>query len=124
MSCLDAPNFDQFNEIFDGRKSDDLNISIRLALKQKCWSENTSDPIDPSNRCLCWRFLFGLLSADKESWVAELNRSTVEYDALKKDIFPSICNVGFDPLSDDNPDTVSYFERVEQVNASTSPVTL
>lgn len=120
MSAHDALNIDQFNEIFEGNQlqngSDRL---IRQKLRQKCWSETASnDPIAASNRCICWRYLFGLLSpGNKDNWVAELNKSTVEYAALKKDIFPSITNVGFDPLSDDNPDTLSYFERVEKVRS-------
>lgn len=116
MSCHDALRIDQFNEIFGGTQEKCSERVIRLKLQQKCWSEVASDPIAASNRCICWRYLFGLLSpGSKETWVAELNTSTVDYTSLKKDIFPSITNVGFDPLSDENPASLSYFERVEKV---------
>lgn len=119
MSNLDCLNIDQFNEIFDGDSNGDSIAAVRLKIKEMFWSDDPSvEPIAPSNRCICWRYLFGLLSPrNKDSWVDELNISVVKYLRFKRDFFPSISNVGFDPLSDNNPDTLSYFESVEKVKA-------
>lgn len=110
---------DEFNEIFRIDSSGRFLEGTRSKLQQKFWSENESkDAISPSNRCICWRYLLGILSAQNISnWVEELNYSVVKYANFKKEIFPSINNVGFDPLSDNNPETVSYFESVEKVKA-------
>ena len=117
MDHHDAFNMKQFDEIFDDCGGGDVDRAIRLRLKEMCWAENGSaSPMAPSNRCICWRYVFGIISLPKkENWATELSSSTHKYASLKKDIFPSITNVGFDPLSDDNPETVSYYERVEKV---------
>lgn len=109
----------ELEELFRSDSRGHLTEETRTKLEEKVWSENASvDPIAPSNRCICWRYLLGIISSQNiNCWVHELNNSVVKYSKFKKLIFPSISNVGFDPLSDNNPDTVSYFESVEKVKA-------
>ena len=118
MSSNDILNINQFNEIF-GTSGGDLNSSNRLRLRSKCDIDNDpADNIASSNRCIYWRYLFGLISSrSTTTWVAELKTSEVEYAVLKNDIFPSITNVGFDPLSENNTESMIYFEKVEKVKS-------
>ena len=118
MVGVDRLNIDQFNEIFDACGGD-LDRSTQVRLRSKCYSNDDSrDIIASSNRCIYWRYFFGLLSSrSTTTWVSELKSSVVGYAALKKEIFPSITNVGFDPLSDNNSETLMYFERVEKVKS-------
>jgi Rab-GTPase-TBC domain len=119
MVGFNALQMDEFDEIFRMDSSGRFLEDTRSKLLRKFWSEDESkDPISPSNRCICWRYLLGILSPHNvNKWVEELNCSVVQYTNFKKEIFPSISNVGFDPLSENNPDTVSYFESVEKVKA-------
>jgi Rab-GTPase-TBC domain len=119
MVGLNALQMDEFDEIFRIDSSGRFLEDTRSKLQRKFWSEDESkDPISSSNRCICWRYLLGILSPQNvNKWVEELNCSVVQYTNFKKEIFPSISNVGFDPLSENNPDTVSYFESVEKVKA-------
>jgi hypothetical protein len=119
MVGVSALHVVEFDEIFRRDSTGRLLEDTRSKLQQKFWSEDESkDPISPSNRCICWRYLLGILSPQNANkWVEELNYSVVQYTNFKKEIFPSISNVGFDPLSENNPDTVSYFESVEKVKA-------
>ena len=118
MSGYDILNINQFNEIF-GTSGGDLGSSSRLRLRSKCDIDNEpANIIASSNRCIYWRYIFGLVSSrSTTTWVAELKNSEVEYAALKKDIFPSITNVGFDPLSESNAESLIYFEKVEKVKS-------
>jgi hypothetical protein len=111
----DALNLSQFNEIF-GCFEIESESCIRKKIKRKCHEGFYTDSISASNRCICWRYLLGLIPHHRNLWVQILRESTVTYAALKKDIFPSFfTNVGFDPLSDSNPDTIRYSRIIKRI---------
>ena len=119
MSNLNCTSIDEFNDVFQTSSDGLLTGSARKKLCEKFWCQDSfMEYISPSNRCIYWRYLFGIISrTDQKLWLSELKVSVEEYSEFKTSIFPSISNVGFDPLSDDNPDTLSYFESVEKVKS-------
>lgn len=119
MSKLICTNIDEFDDVFQKGPDGLLTGSARQKLCEKFWCQDSfKEYISPSNRCIYWRYLFGIISrTDQKLWLNELMVSVEEYSEFKTSIFPSISNVGFDPLSDENPDTLSYFESVEKVKS-------
>lgn len=119
MSNSSGTDIDEFDAIFLMGSNGLLADTVRQKLHGKFWCQDASvEYISPSNRCICWRYMFGIISpTDQKLWVNELRVSVEKYSEFKMSIFPSISNVGFDPLSEDNPDTLSYFEGVEKVRA-------
>jgi Rab-GTPase-TBC domain len=119
MSNSNCANIEEFNEVFIKSTDGLLTGSARQKLCEKFWCQDSfMEYVSPSNRCIYWRYLFGIISrTDQKLWLKELKASVEEYSKFKTSIFPSISNVGFDPLSDDNPDTLSYFESVEKVKS-------
>jgi hypothetical protein len=118
MDGSDSLNIAQFNEIF-GDSDEDFTEEIRLKLQEKIRTMNPlAFPISSLNRCICWRFLFGLISSkSKKHWGLELSILTDKYNQFKSDILPSISKAGSDPLSDNNPETFMYFENIEKKTA-------
>jgi Rab-GTPase-TBC domain len=117
MKC--DPNIDQLDQIFRSDSEGILSSDTKSKLHEKLWSENVSlDPISESNRCICWRYLLCLISpTNKNDWANELNQSVAIYVDMKSTTSPSVINVGLDPLSDENPDILSYFDSLEKVKS-------
>ena len=117
MKC--GPNIDQLDQIFRSDSKGFLSSDTKVGLHKKFWSENASlDPISQSNRCICWRYLFCLISPiNKNQWANDLSISVAKYLDLKSRTSPSIINVGLDPLSDENPDILSFFDSIEKVKS-------
>lgn len=114
-----GPDIDQLERLFPSDSQGILSNDTKSKLQEKIWSENVSlDPISASNRCICWRYLFCLISPEnKHQWARDLSSSVAKYSELKSKTSPSIINVGFDPLSDKNPDILSFFDSLEKVKS-------
>jgi Rab-GTPase-TBC domain len=117
MKC--DPKIDQLDRIFRSDSEGTLSSDTKSKLHEMLWSENVSlDPISESNRCICWRYLLCLISpTNKNDWANELNQSVAIYIDMKSTTSPSVINVGLDPLSDENPDILSYFDSLEKVKS-------